>query len=347
MQRIYAFPTHLEKVDSSVKANWKATPASAGHHGRYLWTDAFGVLNFITLNQLSDSPEYLVYAKALVSSVHDTLGRTRDLTSQLTGATPSNPLGGGLRIGKEESGPNGDGQYHHHLTLWMFALNRLSIATKENHYNDQAIALAKAVHAAFVYDSDRDQPKMYRKMSVDLKTPLVDTEGNLDAASGFVVFLLLQQTDGRLSQILQHEILDYQKILSTRWRDYRAKDPLDLGMTLWAAHWFADKEEWARGLVESAEHDCESLFERNYFETDRRGRSAFEEFGTVLGIKCALGKDLEDKAGAILKDWEAGGVVPVPTTTAQSLDANESLFPITGVMYAAALVPGAFKKDFL
>jgi len=348
MQRIYLFPTHLEKLDTSVQATWKPPPASAGHAGRYLWTDAFGVLNFITLNQLTNWPRYLDYAKNLVLNVHETLGRTRDLKSQLPGATPSNPLGGGLRIGKEdESGPNSDGQYHHYLTLWMFALNRLSIATKETHFNDQAIALAKATHLAFVYDRNADRPKMYWKMSVDLKTPLVASEGNLDPVEGLAIFRLLQQTDGESLQTLQTEISDYQKIVLGKWKSYQAKDPLDLGMTLWMAHWFADQEEWARGLVEKGERDCEGLFEKKYFEGNRKERLAFREFGTVLGVKCALGRDLASKAEAIIKDWEAEGVVPVPTSAVQNSNATANLYPITAVMYAAALIPGAFQKDFL
>jgi len=361
MQRIYLFPTHLEGVDPSIQVGWKPPPASACHNGRYLWTDAFGVLNFITLNRLTNWPGYLDYAKKLVLAVHETLGRTRVLKLQLPGATPSNPLGGGLRIGKEdESGANGDGQYHHYLTLWMFALNRLSIATKEKHYNDQAIALAKAIHPAFVYDRDHEHPRMYWKMSVDLNVPLVDSEGRLDPASGLAIFRLLEQTDGELSKILQQEILDYQKVLSGKWESFTANDPLDLGMALW----FADQEEWARGLVERAEHDCESLFERNYFEGNRKERLAFRDFGTVLGIKCALGDDLASKAEAVVKGWEAEGVVPVPTSVVENSSANEKLFSITAVMYAAALITGGsclpfftcrlmtnvntvFQKDFL
>jgi len=348
MQRIYLFPTHLEGVDPSVQVGWKPPPASAGHNGRYLWTDAFGVLNFITLNRLTNWPGYLDYAKKLVLAVHETLGRTRDLKSQLPGATPSNPVSGGLRIGKEdESGANGDGQYHHYLTLWMFALNRLSIATKEKHYNDEAIALAKATHTAFVYERDHDHPRMYWKMSVDLDVPLVDNEGRLDPASGLAIFRLLEQTDGESSKILQQEILDYQKILSVEWKSFTSNDPLVLGMALWAAHWFADREEWARGLVGRAEHDCESLFEKKYFEGNRKERLAFTDFGTVLGIKCALGQKLGSKAEAVVKDWEAEGVVPVPTTVVENSSANEKLFSITAVMYAAALIPGGSYLPFL
>ena len=138
MQRVYAFPT------VPTGKSWTPPPASAGHRGRYLWTDAFGVLNFLTLHNLSCQKHslYLDHAKSLVSAVHNTLGRTRDLSSLLPRATPDNVLSGGLRIGKEDDeGPDCDGQYHHYLTLWMFTLNRLAVYSGEKHFNSQAISL--------------------------------------------------------------------------------------------------------------------------------------------------------------------------------------------------------------
>ena len=106
-------------------------------------------------------PHFLVLAAILVESVHDILGRTRDLSARLPGASKQSPLSGGLRIGKNEaSGADGDGQYHHYLTMWMFALNRLSVATGDPAYNDHAVALAKAVHPAFVYQRDTAHPRV-------------------------------------------------------------------------------------------------------------------------------------------------------------------------------------------
>jgi hypothetical protein len=43
----------------------------------------------------------------------------------------------------------------------MFALNRLAIATNDNTYNDQAVALARAVHPAFVHRRDQPRPLMF------------------------------------------------------------------------------------------------------------------------------------------------------------------------------------------
>src|SRR5579871_3710665 len=201
MHHVYKFP-----IPSTTLTNlqWTPPPASAGYKGRYLWTDAFGVLNFLTLFKETSDPYFLSLSKALVSAVHDTLGRTRDGRSRLPNATDTTPLGGGLRIGKEEeSGPEGDGQYHHYLTLWMFALNRLSLASNQKEYNDLAIQLAKAIHPHFMYDRDTARPRMYWKMNMDLSHPLVRSEGHLDPIDGLVIFRLLQQTDGSGSRVLE------------------------------------------------------------------------------------------------------------------------------------------------
>ncbi|KAJ9625527.1 hypothetical protein H2203_004284 [Taxawa tesnikishii (nom. ined.)] len=279
MRHVYQFPLGEQSP------RWTPPPMKEGHRGRYLWTDAFGVLNLITLSKETSHPHYLNYATSLTHTVHETLGRTRDLSSRLPGATDASPLSGGLRIGKEDAeGSDGDGQYHHYLTLWMFALNRLSVVTRDRNFNDQAVELAKAIHPRFVYNRDSARPRMVWKMSMDLSRPLVRSEGNLDPIDGYVVYKLLQQTAG--GDVLKEEIADYKKILDTKWRDYSSSDTLDLGMTLWTAHWFAGDEEWASGLANAAERDMRDLFEEDrYLDHDIRRRLAFREFGTCLGIR--------------------------------------------------------------
>jgi hypothetical protein len=148
----------LPPGDSST---WEPPPKAGGFKGRYLWTDAFGVVNFLTLYKETGDDSYLSLAKSLVQKVHDVQGRTRDGQSRLPGATDENPLGGGLRIGKEDAaGSDCDGQYHHYLTLWMFALNRLSIAANDPSYNAQAISLAKAIHPRFFVGRSSSHPRM-------------------------------------------------------------------------------------------------------------------------------------------------------------------------------------------
>jgi len=250
--------------------NWAPPLRSGGHRGRYLWTDAFGVINLLTMHKQftiagggTDDTRYLALARRLIETVHDVLGRTRDNRSRLPGATDANPLGGGLRIGKtDEHGPDGDGQYHHYLTIWMFALNRMAKASGDMNYNRQAVQLARAIHPKFFVDRSARWPRMIWKMSMDLSTPLVKSEGNLDPIDGFVVFRLLQATamEAGDGEVLTEEIGDYRRVMDRKGEHFVSSDPLDLGMTLWTAHWFSERESWATNLTNRCfEHLCQFL----------------------------------------------------------------------------------------
>ena len=340
MQCIYG---PFESLSNEQISDWDPPPMAEGHRGRYLWTDGFAVVNFITLYKECSDRKYLSLAQRLIHTVHETLGRTRDGTARLPGATDEYPLKGGLRIGKHHAtGPDADGQYHHYLTIWMFALNRMSIAAKDKWYNDQAISLAKAIHPHFMINRDSPRPRMFWKMSMDLRSPLVGSEGNLDPIDGYVIFKLLQKTAGE--PVLAQEISEYKKILDTKWRHYVSEDPLDLGMTLWTAHWFNGVEEWATTLTNRA-FDClcnsdplallslDILFEEDrYFESRLRYRLAFREFGTCMGIGCYdRGEEWSQRAERIMSAWQKRNLM---TSTSEQLQA------ITMVMFASALIPG-------
>jgi len=43
--------------------------------GRYLWTDSFGVCNFLTLFCETKEERYLLQADSLINSVHNVLGK--------------------------------------------------------------------------------------------------------------------------------------------------------------------------------------------------------------------------------------------------------------------------------
>ncbi|TFY60967.1 hypothetical protein EVJ58_g4817 [Rhodofomes roseus] len=350
MQTVYGAFSQLSRAQAS---SWVPPPMSEGHRGRYLWTDAFGVLNFLTLGTLTHNPTYTTLAARLIDRVHDVLGRTRDGTQRLPGATDAHPLRGGLRIGKvgDEDDPSGDGdgQYHHYLTIWMFALNRTALATHDPRYNDLAIELAKAIHPRFVRERDSERPRMYWKMSVDMSRPMVRSEGNLDPIDGYVVYSLLQRTNKANPSVLAQEVREYKKILDTKWRRYVSNDPLDLGMTLWTAHWFDGEEEWATELTNRAVACTRVLFEDGYYDQSRAYRLAFREFGTGLGIRChteTRQKELspeEENWDAymeqILSVWE-------PDLESGPTHTPASLVPITLVMYSSAVMPGAFHKGF-
>ncbi|KAJ9216240.1 hypothetical protein DTO166G4_2172 [Paecilomyces variotii] len=344
-------------------SNWTPPPKSGGHRGRYLWTDAFGVLNFLTLHQETNAlaptgskdDKYLILARRLVDTVHNILGRTRDGTARLPGATDQEPLRGGLRIGKmDERGPDGDGQYHHYLTIWMFALNRVSLASGDPQYNRLAVQLAEAIHPRFFINRKSTRPRMVWKMAMDLSIPLVSSEGNLDPIDGYVVFRLLQAAAMEMNEgkKLDEEIGDYKRVMERKGEHFVSSDPLDLGMTLWTAHWFADREEWATRLTGRCFEQIYELFEIDrYLERNIRYRLAFREFGTALGIRCQSERTADDKertkdltsyADAIVDVWD-----PYMDVSLSDGFDEDDLRPITRVMYATALIPGAFRSGYL
>ncbi len=226
---------------------------------RYLWTDAFAVCNFLELFRLTGEEKYRNLALRLVDQVHYVLGRfsredSRDgwLSGLEEEQAGRHPTMGGLRIGKPllERGPDEpfderlewdrDGQYYHYLTKWMHALNRVSRVTGDMTYNRWAIDLAKTAHAAFTYISPVDgKMRMYWKMSVDLKRPLVTSMGQHDPLDGYVTFNELQMSGpGELMKAGEYPDLSYE-IRDTagicQGMDLMTDDPLGLGGLLFDA----------------------------------------------------------------------------------------------------------------
>ncbi|KAH9887135.1 hypothetical protein F4778DRAFT_786434 [Xylariomycetidae sp. FL2044] len=371
-KKLTLFEEAMQKVygpydPDAPNAKWQppSNPGAGGHRGRYLWTDAFGVINFITLSRErpAQAQTYLDLAEQLAHAVHSILGRARDGSARLPDATDEEPLKGGLRIGKmdEEGGPDGDGQYHHYLTLWMFALSRLALATGEVEWNALAVQLAKAIHPRFLVPTAGPSGRltMVWKISTDMREVLVPVKGNLDDVTGYVVYRLLQETQARLAQdskknarkaaprdsssskSLEAEIEQYRRIMEPVPKSLSG-DPLDLGMSLWVCH--LDREAaWSRELAEAGLAVARDKFlpssSTAITRQDRYRRLAFREFGACLGIKCYDGdkfRPLLPATEAVLDVWKdkllEGG--------------DEDLRPINLVMYAAALIPGAFRKDY-
>ncbi|KAK8138945.1 hypothetical protein PG984_002325 [Apiospora sp. TS-2023a] len=341
-ERLRRFKVAMEKVYGNFDdiANWSVPPlpGNAGHRGRYLWTDAFGVVNLVSLHYATSEERYLEAAARLVQVVHDILGRTRDGSSWLPGASDVEPLKGGLRIGKvDEAGPDGDGQYHHYLTLWMFALSCLAVAFEDVRYNDLAIQLAEAIHPRFVVQKNGSigEPilSMVWKISSDLSRPLSRSKGHLDDVTGYAVFERLDSA----------EIEQYWSMM-TRSRPLQSStDMLDLGMSLWIAQFHSRRGDDADLLRELGTHG-HSIARRIFFE-QKNGpysllqksagrRLAFRELGACLGIKCYAkdDADLVASADTLVEFWEDHVDESTP----------EDLMAITQVMLAAALVPGAF-----
>ncbi|KFY21276.1 hypothetical protein V491_03011, partial [Pseudogymnoascus sp. VKM F-3775] len=264
------------------------------------------------------------------------LGRTRNGKSRLPGATDDNPLGGGLRIGKlKDAGPDADGQCHRCLTLWLFALNRVAMASGDNAYNDLAISLVRAIHQHFFLNRTM-QPHLVSKMAVDMSRPLVASQRSLDPVAGYMMCRLLQAT-AQKGPILAVEVSDYKRVMNLNAL-FVSNDTLDIGMGLWISHWYEGVKPWAEHLSQMCLQNLDSIFnEEHYTERSLKYRLPFHDFGAIMGVKCYRHDEyLQARVDLILSMWEP------------HLDEmTEDLMPITLVMYAAALIATAFRKNGL
>jgi len=113
---------------------------------RYLWTDAFGVVNLLSLYKKLGEEKYLIQAEEVVNNVYKVLGRKK-----------------GLRIGEQ---PDRDGQYYHYLAKWMYALNEFGKIKPE--YHCKAVDLVKQIHPHFIVPGRG----VIWKMKEDLSVPI-------------------------------------------------------------------------------------------------------------------------------------------------------------------------------
>eukprot|EP00899_Mesostigma_viride_P005438 jgi/Mesvir1/14896/Mv05499-RA.1 len=351
---------------------WRPMPfTQAGRGGRYLGSDTFGVINFLSLHyalggdECPSESQWLAQAIALVEEVHDVLGRDRHTGHRLPPATDAQPLLGGLRIGKAEEecdaqgriNPEGDGQYFHYLAKWMFALNRVARATGDGSYNDQAVTLAKVAHRAFLRNGAGSRTHasgatsgptstalhhhMVSKMSVDLKLPLVASEGHLDPYCGLVTYRLLAASvpvERRgPDNSLEDEIKDFAAMVYERFPKFDSLDPLTLGGALWLTSWADPDERWVGAVKGAAEWRANDLFRLGHFSSKTHSRLLFREMGLTLGLQASLRRQLY-----------AEGIDPKWATRVDQLHdfwrphLYERDADISPLMFAASVLPGVW-----
>ncbi|CAF0880954.1 unnamed protein product [Rotaria sordida] len=315
------------------KGNWIPKPY-ADNKSRYLWTDAYGVCNFLTLYRETNDIKYLEQADALINNVHDTLGYERNVKKRLGNATDEYPTRGGLRIGKieDEGSHDGDGQYFHYLTKWAFALSRMAKIKNDQRYIRWAIDLIKAIHPHFVYRDRNNQLHMYWKMSIDLTYPAVPSEGNLDPYDGYITYRLVDELAEERE--LEKEIADMKSMVDIKYARYRSSDPLDLGEALWITHWYPD-EQWAKTITTKSLQALEELWQHGDFQESLNRRLAFREFGTTIGVQ------VNDKAGDIWKNR----INDIHNLWLPHLYKRDK--DISPVMFCTSLRPGVVSRQYL
>jgi len=181
---------------------------------RYLWTDAFGVVNLLSLYKKLGEEKYLIQAEEVVNNVYKVLGRKK-----------------GLRIGEQ---PDRDGQYYHYLAKWMYALNEFGKIKPE--YHCKAVDLVKQIHPHFIVPGRG----VIWKMKEDLSGPYPGYGyGGLDFYEGYTVYRLIDET------ALSSEISDMNNLIQKDFHHFKCTQDLGLGDMLWHCHFFP-QEEWSK-----------------------------------------------------------------------------------------------------
>ena len=273
---------------------------------RYLWTDAHAVCNWLALERELADPSYLDLAVSLVAQVHEVLGRHRPDDARsgwISGLSESegaqHPTSGGLRIGKprperraadpsdEQAEWQQDGQYYHYLTRWQHALYRMALRTGEADYLRWAVELALAAHQSFRARSG--PPRLYWKMSIDLRYPLVASSGHHDPLDGLISSLVLRS--GREDQQLDRVIADLGGLC--RGRDWITDDSLGIGGLMFDACRLAQLQQTSPDpgladlLTEILNAVSTGLFRFIRSDTLRlpaNYRLAFRELGLAIGL---------------------------------------------------------------
>ena len=225
---------------------------------RYLWTDAFGLVLYVSLFRETGEQRWLDAARDLVVDVDCVLGRSR-----------------GYRIGEA---PDRDGQYYHYLAMWLFAL--ACLGEHEPAYREKGIRIAKDIHEPFVLP----ERGVLWKMEEDLSAPYPGYDlGAMDAFDGYVSYKLLSEAE------LAREIAEMRGIMERQYEALRIDQDLGLGMMLWLTHFFPH-EDWA--VVQREQ----SLAALDFLWTDPPGffarasyardvRIAFANYGVSIGLQ--------------------------------------------------------------
>ena len=287
---------------------------------RYLWTDAFAVCNYLELYHQTGDVEDLQLALKLVDQVHSTLGKHHkdsEHSGWLSGLDERqaclHPTIAGLRIGKQLNERQAkevyddrlewdrDGQYFHYLTKWMFALNRVSQVTGKSIYNQWALELARAAHAAFTYSPvSGGLKRMYWKMSVDLSRAQVPSMGQHDPLDGLITYQQLEATANGFPETpaglrLKKEIEELEVMCAGG--SWATEDPLGIGGLLTDAYRLVQLIEahqlYETTRLESLLHDIEislqAFVSNNQLNLPAEYRLAFRELGLAIGLQ-AIGR---------------------------------------------------------
>jgi len=273
---------------------------------RYLWTDAFGVVNLLNLSKELDDPSYFSLAEQVIEDVYKVLGRDK-----------------GIRIGEQ---PDRDGQYYHYLTKWLYALHVMGKFKPK--YQEMAVNLVKEIHPHFMVPGHG----VFWKMKEDLSAPYPGYGfGALDIYEGYTMYKLIDE------KALSSEIAQLGLVINRSYQKFSCTQDLGLGDILWATH-FLPEEDWAKFISEKAIKTLDKMWvDKGYFVRDLIWEPdfvlAFGNFGVSLGLQSHhLWPDRVDKMNEFFEKFKSG----------DKYDREA----ITHVMQMTSYFPGYFLKDY-
>jgi hypothetical protein len=190
-----------------------------------------------------------------------------------------------------------DGQYFHYLTKWMQALNQVSRATGDWHYNRWALELARTAQARFVtFSPSGIRDRMYWKMSIDLSFPQVPSMGHHDPLDGFMAYAQLRETGEKDPE--KNPDLDLAAELAEMARmcqhqHWETEDPLGIGGLMSDAYRAAQLSasggdlppDLPINLLAASLSGLASLARKNSWDYPADYRLAFRELGLSIGFR--------------------------------------------------------------
>lgn len=265
----------LQNLDYAInKLQWMQTNHIWPNSLRYLWTDAFGLVELISLYKTTKKEQYLNQAEQLIEDVYRVLGRVR-----------------GLRIGEASER---DGQYFHYLLQWIFALEVYGKETNRPEWHNKAVQLIQQIHDRFLIPGHG----VWWKMEEGLDRNHRDGYGlgYLDPFEAYAIYRFVSEHE------LKREINDMKVIVDKHYEKFVCNQDLGAGIGLWDSHFFPN-EEWSKNLYESSLNILDKMWvqvddTKGYFCRHALGskniKYAFTNYGISMGIQSILFK-LEGK----------------------------------------------------
>lgn len=279
---------------------------------RYLWTDAFGVFNFLALNSIKEDDKYKNLALTTIKEVHHHLGKfaanddREGWISELSDdKAKEHPTINGLRIGKklaerkkeepfdEQREWDRDGQYYHYHTRWINALLKTSSLQNDDKFAEWASELSLSGDK-FIEKEDGSL-NMYWKMSVDLSHPLVPRRGAHDPLEGLLCALQIKTKLNLQNKEFDSYIERLKKLCENA--NWETVDALGIGGLLLNVIRANELEQEitlpksieSRKLLRNAEQGLEAFYRTFKPDDSANYRLPFRECGLSLGLRCLNG----------------------------------------------------------